>query len=256
MRHSDEATPITELLDERRDLLALVRGMLGSGGELDSVVDETYRRWYELSGPVRAQIAAPGSWLTKVAGGICLARLALPVPGKVPAGRGIVWRAEAGPAEPVGPARRSLRRRRLEPTTPQQHDAVVRAVRQACAARDAVGLASLLACDVTAFFDGGGKIRALVEPVHGSDQVARTLLTLLSGHAPTTLRAQSVNGRSGLVVRYGHQVAAVIGLDVTGRHVVQVWVTLNPDKLRSWNPPGPAPRPCPGLRPYGQTSTS
>ncbi|WP_037764171.1 hypothetical protein [Streptomyces sp. 142MFCol3.1] len=256
MRHSDEATPITELLDERRDLLALVRGMLGSGSELDSVVDETYRRWYELSGPVRAQIAAPGSWLTDVAGGICLARLALPVRGEAPAGRGIARQAEAGPGEPAGHARRSLRRRRLEPTTPQQHDVVVCAVRQACAARDAVALASLLACDVTAFFDGGGKIRALVEPVHGSEQVARALLTLLSGHAPTTLRAQSVNGRTGLVVRSGHQVAAVIGLDVTVRHVVQVWVTLNPDKLRSWNPPGSTPRPRPGLSPRRQTSTS
>jgi RNA polymerase sigma-70 factor (ECF subfamily) len=30
-------------------------------------------------------------------------------------------------------------------------------------------------------------------------------------------------------------VAAVIGLDVTGDRVAQVWVILNPDKLRSWN---------------------
>ncbi|MEU1198177.1 RNA polymerase subunit sigma [Streptomyces sp. NPDC005813] len=243
MRHSDEAAPITELLDERRALLALVRGMLGSGSELDSVVDETYRRWYELSGPVRARIETPGSRLTNVAGGICLARLALPVRGGVRAGGDIVGQAEAGPGGPADHARRSLRRRCLDPTTPQDQDAVVRAVRQACAAGDAAGLASLLACDVTAFFDGGGKIRALVEPVHGGEEVARTLLTLLSGHAPTTLHAQSVNGRTGLVVRYGHQVAAVIGLDVTVRHVVQVWVTLNPDKLRSWNPPGPTPSP-------------
>lgn len=31
------------------------------------------------------------------------------------------------------------------------------------------------------------------------------------------------------------EVAAVIGLDVAGPHVVQVWVTLDPDKIRPWN---------------------
>jgi RNA polymerase sigma-70 factor (ECF subfamily) len=52
------------------------------------------------------------------------------------------------------------------------------------------------------------------------------------------VHAQSVNGRTGLVVRYDRQVAAVIGLDITGGRVVQVWVILNPDKLRSWNRTG------------------
>jgi RNA polymerase sigma-70 factor (ECF subfamily) len=49
-----------------------------------------------------------------------------------------------------------------------------------------------------------------------------------------------VNGRTGLVVRYDRQVAGVISLDVAGSRVVQVWVTLNPDKLRSWNRSGAA----------------
>ncbi|WP_432076805.1 hypothetical protein [Streptomyces wuyuanensis] len=46
------------------------------------------------------------------------------------------------------------------------------------------------------------------------------------------------------MVRYDHEVAAVICLDTAGRQVVQVWTILNPDKLRSWNrrdassPPG------------------
>ncbi|WP_367666957.1 hypothetical protein [Streptomyces sp. DG2A-72] len=39
------------------------------------------------------------------------------------------------------------------------------------------------------------------------------------------------------MVRYDHQVA-VISLDIAGPHVVQVWITLNPDKLRTWNQPG------------------
>ncbi|MFG3142832.1 RNA polymerase subunit sigma, partial [Streptomyces sp. NPDC048211] len=71
----------------------------------------------------------------------------------------------------------------------------------------------------------------------------RSLLTLLARHPRTTLRTHSVNGRTGLVVRYDEQVVAVISLDIAGHLVVQVWVILNPDKLRSWNrPAAPAPR--------------
>ncbi|WP_405593421.1 RNA polymerase subunit sigma [Streptomyces sp. NBC_01092] len=135
-------------------------------------------------------------------------------------------------------ARKSLRAQRRLPTSVAEHDAVVGAVRAACVSEDEGVLASLLAVDATAFFDGGGKVRALVKPVHGGAQVARTLLTLLARHPRTTLDTHAVNGRTGLVVQYGRQVAAVISLDVAGPHVVQVWVTVNPDKLRTWNHAG------------------
>ncbi|KUN02234.1 RNA polymerase subunit sigma [Streptomyces canus] len=135
----------------------------------------------------------------------------------------------------TGRARRSLQDRRARPTTPQQHDAVTGAVHDACVAEEVGLLASLLVPDVTVYFDGGGKIRALVRPVHGRQQVARSLLTLLARHRRVTLDTHPVNGRTGLVVRYDRQVAGVISLDVAGSRVVQVWVTLNPDKLRSWN---------------------
>ncbi|MFI6579620.1 sigma factor-like helix-turn-helix DNA-binding protein [Embleya sp. NPDC050493] len=150
----------------------------------------------------------------------------------------IVGRSEGECAELAERARRSLRVRRSRPTTPERHDAVTRAVRDACVAEAPAVLASLLAPDAAVFFDGGGKLRALVGPVHGSERVARSLLTLLARHPRTTLRTHSVNGRTGLVVRYDEQVVAVITLDIAGHLVVQVWVVLNPDKLRSWNQPG------------------
>ncbi|MEU9292075.1 RNA polymerase subunit sigma, partial [Streptomyces sp. NPDC048275] len=77
MDHAD-AVPIAELLDERRYLLDVAYWMLGSPGEAESVVDETYRRWYGLSDAARRQATVPRSWLAKTAGGICLGRLALP----------------------------------------------------------------------------------------------------------------------------------------------------------------------------------
>lgn len=282
MDRAEDGLRIADLLDERRQLLDVAFWMLGSGRDAESVVDEAYRRWYELSDTEQDRIGTPRSWLTRVVGSVCLTRPALPerggaraAPRRVleeeisgvllnaldslsPAERaafvlndvfGIAPRAVAhivGQTEPecaelAERARQSLRARRARPTTPQQHDAVARAVRQACVTEDAELLESLLAPDATAFFDGGGKVRALVRPVHGNAQVARTVLRLLARHARTTLHAHSVSGRTGLVVRYDHQVAAVIGLDIADHHVVQVWVVLNPDKLRSWNQHGTPP---------------
>ncbi|MGY4922239.1 RNA polymerase subunit sigma [Streptomyces sp. 900105755] len=153
----------------------------------------------------------------------------------------IVGRPESACAELADRARRGLRCRRSRPAPPDDHD-LVRAVREACVNEDAGLLESLLCPDATAFFDGGGKVRAPSRPVHGTRQVARSLLTLLGRHPRTALATRPVNGRTGLIVRYGHQVAAVISLDIAEDRVVQVWVVLNPDKLRSWNqnqPPAP-----------------
>ncbi|MDV9171204.1 RNA polymerase subunit sigma [Streptomyces sp. W16] len=149
----------------------------------------------------------------------------------------IVGRTEPELAELAERARQWLQSQRTRSTTPQQHDAVVHTVRRACATEDGELLTPSLCPDVTAFFDGGGKVRALTGPVHGSRPVARSLLTLLARRPRTTLTTHSVNGRTGLVARYGRQVAAVISLDVANDRVAQVWVMLNPDKLRSWNQP-------------------
>ncbi|WP_328745276.1 RNA polymerase subunit sigma [Streptomyces sp. NBC_00285] len=147
----------------------------------------------------------------------------------------IVGRTEPELAELAARARQWLELRRTRSTTPQQHDLVAHAVRRACVTEDQELLTSLLCSDATAFFDGGGKVRALTGPVHGCRPVADSLLTLLARSPHTTLSTHSVNGRTGLVARYGREVAAVISLDVSDDRVAQVWVMLNPDKLRSWN---------------------
>ncbi|WP_371643495.1 RNA polymerase subunit sigma [Streptomyces mirabilis] len=247
----DEAdvVSIAELLDERRYLLDVACWMLGSADEAECVVDEVYRRWYGLSGAARREIARPRSWLARSAGRSCLSRLA-PVersddtaleaePEDVQAGVEVsrVLLDAPGCLSPDERARASLRVRRSDPVAPWEHDALVRAVGRACLEGDAEHLVSLLCPDVTAFFDGGGKVRALSRPVHGGRQVAHSLLTLLARRSRTALTAQSVNGRTGLVAHYGRQVAAVISLDVADHHAIQVWVILNPDKLRSWNQP-------------------
>ncbi|XMA35874.1 RNA polymerase subunit sigma [Streptomyces albogriseolus] len=285
MSRVDDGLPIADLLDERRQLLAMARWLLGGDRDAESAVHECYRRWYELSDDERERIGTPRSWLAGVVGDLCLSRLALPDrdgglsgadygPEGDPAGLRLSALDSLTPAQraalvlddvlgttretdapgttretvadvrrrpdtdrtsPAEGAERAVPGRPARSSSARQHDVMAHAVRRACAEEDEALLASLLAPDATAVFDGGGKVRALVGPVHGDAQVARTVLRLLARHPRTTLDTHSVNGRTGLVVRYEQQVAAVISLDVADHHVVQVWVVLNPDKLRSFN---------------------
>ncbi|MFF7680399.1 RNA polymerase subunit sigma [Actinacidiphila glaucinigra] len=158
----------------------------------------------------------------------------------------VVGRPEPECAELADRARRAIRARRSHTVTPQVHDAVARAVRAACLSDDAVRLSALMRPDATAFFDGGGKLRALVRPVHGAEPVARSLLTLLAHRQRVTLTAHAVNGRTGLVARYEGQVVAVVSLDIADDRVSQAWIVLNPDKLRPWNHPARSVRPVIG----------
>lgn len=253
MESAGDAVPIAELLDERRYMLDVASCMVGTAAA-ECAVDEAYRRWFGLSETARGRIASPRSWLAETVGDICLAWPAT-ASGALPSARravfapvavfGMAWGEAAGPAGRSEPeraeladrARRSLSVRRSRPASAEEHDAVVRAVREACAHEDAVRLGSLLHPDATAFFDGGGKVRTLVRPVHGGEPVTRSLLTLLARRPRVTLTTQSVNGRTGLVARYDRQVAAVISLDIADHRAVQAWIVLNPDKLRAWNHP-------------------
>ncbi|WP_328843226.1 RNA polymerase subunit sigma [Streptomyces sp. NBC_00258] len=142
-------------------------------------------------------------------------------------------------ADPAVTARQGLRARSGRPASPRRQEKIARAVRQACADGNHDGLRALLTDDVTAYFDGGGKVRALTRPVTGDEHVARSLLTLLSARPRTTVDTWPVNGRTGLVARYDERVAAVITLDLVHSRVAQIWAVLNPDKLRSWNSPAP-----------------
>ncbi|MEV5049601.1 RNA polymerase subunit sigma [Streptomyces griseoincarnatus] len=231
----DDGSPLGDLLDERRHLVALAHRMLGSADDAESAVDECYRQWYALSDRERERIPVPLTWLAAGVGRICRARRVLPPPeGSAGAARPAV--PDVVVTRPRGGEPTTLRQHAAaEPTTLRQHDAVVHAVRRALVAADVDLLLPPLAPDAAAFFDGGGKIRTLVAPVHGRDRVALGLLRLLDRGPHTTLAAHSVNGHTGLVVRHDRRVVAVLSLDVSGAEAVRVWIAVNPDKLRSWN---------------------
>jgi RNA polymerase sigma factor (sigma-70 family) len=59
-------------MSERRRLVNLGYRLLGSLADAEDVVQETYARWYAMSGPQQDAIESPGAWLTTVASRICL----------------------------------------------------------------------------------------------------------------------------------------------------------------------------------------
>jgi RNA polymerase sigma-70 factor (ECF subfamily) len=63
---------LAAIMSERRQLTNLAYRLLGSLADAEDVVQETYTRWYAMSGQQQAAIESPGAWLTTVASRICL----------------------------------------------------------------------------------------------------------------------------------------------------------------------------------------
>jgi RNA polymerase sigma-70 factor (ECF subfamily) len=60
------------IMRERGPLINLAYRLLGSFGEAEDAVQETYARWYALSQQQQDAIESPGAWLSRVASRICL----------------------------------------------------------------------------------------------------------------------------------------------------------------------------------------
>lgn len=99
-------------------------------------------------------------------------------------------------------------------------------------AGDTEGLVKMLAADVVAYGDGGGKARAFPQPVHGREKVAR-LVTGARGIAVDALQLVEVNGQPGaLLLDDTGRPVVVVSLDIADGLVQTVRAISNPDKLQ------------------------
>jgi RNA polymerase sigma-70 factor (ECF subfamily) len=96
-------------------------------------------------------------------------------------------------------------------------------------------LQSLLAADVTAYSDGGGKARAALQPVVGRDNVLQVHAALVPIFAKTMsriVRYGFINGLPGFVTVEQGGVLQTTALQIEDGKIAAIYVMRNPDKLR------------------------
>jgi RNA polymerase sigma-70 factor (ECF subfamily) len=225
-RSRPEDTPLIELLDERRHLLAVAMERLESPPRAEEVLQRVYGHWFGLAPQEREHLSPARPWLTRLVDRIC-AESIRSAPGTPGAGRvgidSLPARSDNGVASPPGAP------------LPDRHAGLVHTFALACRTDNRPALDAVLALDVTALVDAGGRLRVDPSPAHGVEDVSRLLRSLLSRQPELVMTAQSVNGTTGLVGRRDIAVVAVMSLEIVGNRIHQVCIVLNPDKLRSWN---------------------
>jgi RNA polymerase sigma-70 factor (ECF subfamily) len=105
---------------------------------------------------------------------------------------------------------------------------------------DQDGLVSILAADVVAYGDGGGKAAATPRPVFGRDKVIRLLVNIGRPSARLgvlDMRRAEVNGQPGAVFMGADgRPVAVLSLDIADGLIQTLRAVSNPDKLRHIRP--------------------
>jgi RNA polymerase sigma-70 factor (ECF subfamily) len=102
----------------------------------------------------------------------------------------------------------------------------------ACLGGDLNQMMELLAPEVTAWTDGGGKIRAALRPLHGARNVARWILGVSQSVPDPGTQPVLVNGEPGLLVTSAGVPDNVIVLDLDHDNRIEaIRLIRNPDKL-------------------------
>jgi RNA polymerase sigma factor (sigma-70 family) len=148
---------------------------------------------------------------------------------------GIVGRTPAACRQLASSARRRIRAAQAPPSPTAQQASVVRAFRRAWEAKDISALIGLLDPDATAIADSGGRVLAFLDPIEGSEQIARAWIEI-ANNAPgnVTFLERTVNGQPGLVAQQDGRILTVFAFEITGDRIRHIWAIRNPEKLRPW----------------------
>ncbi|WP_329083489.1 MULTISPECIES: RNA polymerase sigma factor SigJ [unclassified Streptosporangium] len=146
----------------------------------------------------------------------------------------IVGRTPAACRQLASSARRRIRVSRAPRALPSQQAGIVRDFKRAWEARDIDALIGLLDPDATAIADGGGVVGAVLRPIEGAEQIARSLVHLEGRLRNLTILESAVNGQPGLIAQHDGVTVSVYAFEVAGDRIKHIWAVRNPDKLRPW----------------------
>ncbi len=118
-----------------------------------------------------------------------------------------------------------------------QRDAITDRFLAACDGGDLNAMMELLAPDVTAWSDGGGKVTASRRPLHGTSAVGRWLLGVLAkpDSQGVTLSAVEINGELGVLAVVGDTPVGALSFDLVDGRMQNLRLQVNPDKLAGLN---------------------
>ncbi|MEU8620634.1 RNA polymerase sigma-70 factor [Streptomyces sp. NPDC048623] len=108
----------------------------------------------------------------------------------------------------------------------------------ACSGGDLNAMMELLAPDVTAWSDGGGKVTAARRPLYGIDHVARWLVGFLAKPdlAGLSLEPAVINGELGVLATLGGHTIGALTFDIADDRLHHLRFQVNPDKLGGLTP--------------------
>lgn len=147
----------------------------------------------------------------------------------------IVGKSEANCRQISHRAREAVaaRRPRFEASREREEDLTRRFV-EVCAGGDMEGLLGLLSEDITLWSDGGGRVRAALNPIQGSDRVSRFLFGILGKTSPGfVIRQTKINGQPGIVGYVDEDPMGVVTLDIAEDRIQAIRIVVNPEKLRA-----------------------
>lgn len=149
----------------------------------------------------------------------------------------MVGKSEANCRQMAHRAQERLREKRPRfQVSREQQEGITQRFIEVCAGGDMQGLLSMLATDVTLASDGGGKVQAARNVLHGPTNVARFLFGVLAKIPPgssLTTQVVEINGQPGIVGYIDGKPSSVISFDCEGNQIVGINIVINPDKLGS-----------------------
>lgn len=121
---------------------------------------------------------------------------------------------------------------RLEHVDQEQTTNLVETFMHALASGDAAQIMKCLSTDAVLFTDGGGKVKALLHPLHGHIRISHLMTGFLKKFpGNVTYRITMVNGRPGIVVYLNEKTWSVISFQVLDGQIAHLYIVANPDKL-------------------------
>jgi RNA polymerase sigma-70 factor (ECF subfamily) len=145
-----------------------------------------------------------------------------------------VGRSPAAVRHLASTARKKVRAQREQAAPRPDHDAVVHAFLRACEEGDLDALLMVLDPSVELRSDGGGFVSAARNPVFGERNVGRFLLGVLVKRPKMRMLEKRMPGGLGYEMVEDGRVIGVANLRVVGNAVRDVWIQMNPEKLRRW----------------------